>query len=209
MTARDQKSLKILIVLGVVLGITAVLSFRNSQPSVGAAPPPTATVASPATPPPSTPKQIAAANASDARIRLDLLKSDGNENEVGRNNLFQYRGNFSAQLGSTGGIPGARGGTGPTPPPAPPVFFPPTTPVNPGPPPPPPGPPPMQFKYDGFMRTPDGLVASLSDNTGHYSLREGDILIGRYRVAKVTDTIVEVEDLQVPRRQAFPRVQPQ
>ena len=73
MTARDQKSLKILIVLGVVLGITAVLSFRNSQPSVGAAQLPTAAVASPATPAPSKPKQIAAANASDARIRLDLI----------------------------------------------------------------------------------------------------------------------------------------
>ena len=66
----------------------------------------------------------------------------------------------------------------------------------------------MQFKYDGFLKTQNGLLASLSDNTAHYpNLREGDVLIGRYRIAKVTDAVVEVEDLQIPRRQAFARIQ--
>jgi pyruvate/2-oxoglutarate dehydrogenase complex dihydrolipoamide acyltransferase (E2) component len=215
MTAKDRKQLKVFVLLLVILGVTAILSFRTNQNPSASSPPPApadATSAKTAAPKtaakPSNSKQAAAAS-SDARIRLDWMKEDPQAYEVGRNNLFQYR--TGKAMGQTG-PPGVGRGSGnrqtqnlppapdetPVTPPTPAVFTPPQ----------PPPPPPMQFKYDGFLKTQAGLLASLSDNTAHYpNLREGDVLIGRYRIAKVTDAVVEVEDLQIPRRQAFARIQ--
>ena len=199
MTARDRKQLKAFVVLIVVLGVTVYLSvFRADRPSSSAAPPQT------------PPKDVAAAlqqsRASDARIRLDLMKTPAEGEEVGRHNLFQYR-----QARPAPQPPGPAGTQAQTQ--APPVVTPvtpppavltPTTPTRPTTPPV----PPMEFKYDGFLKTPNGLAATLSDRTNHYyNLKEDDVVLGRYRIARVTDAVVEVEDLEVPRRQAFARAQ--
>src|SRR5213594_3574797 len=139
MTARDGKQLKVFIVLLVILSVVAFLSFRINQPSSASVTPP-------------APKDVADSRqsaASDTRIRLDLMKQDSGE-EVGLNDLFQYH------MGRSGGSEESSGTAAQTPLDPPPEFPPPVTPTpatDPPRPALPPAPPPMQFSYDGFLKT--------------------------------------------------------
>ena len=67
----------------------------------------------------------------------------------------------------------------------------------------PPPPPPINLKYQGFAQSPD-LTAFLADDTRHYNVTVGEILMGRYRIISITDKTVEIEDLQFNRRQMLP-----
>ena len=81
MSKRDRQRLSILIVLLVVLGMTVVLGYRMNRPQI------TAAVQTPETKQPSPNQSI----ASDARIRLDLIEKPESSQNIGRNNVFQYR----------------------------------------------------------------------------------------------------------------------
>jgi hypothetical protein len=203
MTAKDRKLLKVFVVLVVILGVSAYLSlWMNLSSSDGST--------SLVTTPQDTQKNLAKDSGGDTRIRLNDLNRSGEGEEVGRVSLFSYRlgqpGRSGAGPGATSPQSSASQPSGVFPEPVTPTPIVPQQPV--GPPPPPPPPPMPQFKYDGFVRTPKGLAVSLSDQINHYyNLREDDVVLGRYRIARVTDTVVEVEDLEIPRRQAFSRAQ--
>jgi hypothetical protein len=179
MTKNDRQKLSILIVLLGVLGLTIGLGFRN-QPPATAAPPPTEQKTSSNPPAP-----------NDARIRVDLLEADKSPAGTVRKNVFQYY--------------------QPPPPPPPPRPDPPATPTQPvqmTPPvqPRPAQPPSISLKYHGFAVTnpEDSMTAFLADDSRHYNVTVGEVLMGRYRILSITDKSVDVEDLELNRRQTLP-----
>jgi hypothetical protein len=192
MTKADQQKLRILIILLIVLGITLFLSFRMNRT------PNPAVVQAEAQKPAVTPPV-----QTDARIRLDLLKKQTPGDDLGKKNLFQY---------------------GPPPaPPMPPQTKKPAVPPNqaatnsslntggsnPGFTAPPP-PPSIPLKYIGFAYIEPNsqhLIAALIDDTQHhFNAVEGDIFMGRYRVGRISDSSVDIEDMQFNRRQTLPLV---
>jgi hypothetical protein len=194
MSKKDRKQLGILAVLLAVLGVTVMFGYRMISPPVASTiqpPEPKKTSANPPAP-------------SDARIRLDLVeKSDAAEQENRRRNLFQY--------GQAPAPPApqqvARGPVVPNPNAAP-VVTPPPPVINMGPS-QRPAPPPIPLKYQGFatIQTPSGgFTAFLSDDTRHYNVTAGEVLMGRFRVLSITDKSVEVEDLEYNRRQTLPLI---
>jgi hypothetical protein len=192
MTKKDRTNLSILIVLLFVLGLTLVLVYRMNQPPTATiAAVPTAGAAKPSANPPT---------ANDARIRLDLVEKATDEGGIGKKNLFQYR-------------------QAPPPPPAPPrqgsiasalslpAVNPPAQQVVRSTPPAPPPPPPITLKYQGFAKSsPDAMTAFLADDTRHFNVTVGEVLMGRFRIAGITDKSVDVEDLEYNRRQILPLV---
>ncbi|HUI43838.1 MAG TPA: hypothetical protein VL523_17900 [Terriglobia bacterium] len=61
--------------------------------------------------------------------------------------------------------------------------------------PPPPPPPPVQFKAMGYQQDGDGQrIAYLSDDQDTYVVHQGQQFGQRFKVLKITDTSVEVED---------------
>jgi len=197
MTNPEQKKLRILVGLLIVLGITLFIGYRMNRTS------------NPAIVQAEDQKPVAAPPVqTDARIRLDLLNKEKSDEDLGKKNLFEY--GSPAQLPpsavSTGGNPAkpamppnAMGNanvnpnTGLTP-----------VPITRTPPPA----PPIPLKYIGFAYVEPNskrLIATLIDDTQHhFNAVEGDVFMGRYRVLHVTDTSVEVEDLQFNRRQTLP-----
>jgi hypothetical protein len=180
MTKQDRHKLNFLIALLVVLGVTLYIAYGRTQ-----APDPAVVQAE-------AQKKAAAAASSDARIRLDLL-DQSRVGEPGKSNLFQYR---SSQ---TPASPAPASPEAAIPAPSPPVR-----PANP----PPPPPPPIPLKYVGFgyiEPNSKALIATLFDDTlqKHFNAVEGEVWVGRYRILRITNTSVEVEDLEYNRRQTF------
>jgi hypothetical protein len=193
MNQPDQKKLRILMLLLIVLGVTLLIGYwmnRTPDPAVVQA---------------EAPKPAALApRQTDARIRLDLLKNQAPDGDLGKKNLFQYgpppappappkpRGAQNQAPGNLNPNPGSLATNIPSGPPAPPP------------------PPPIPLKYIGFAYLEPNsqhLIAALSDDTQHhFNAVEGDIFMGRYRVGRVTATSVDVEDLQSNRRQTLPLV---
>jgi len=186
MSKQDRQKLSILVVLIGVLALTVVLGFRMNQPPITAAVQPSVQKTS-ANPP----------AANDARILLDLVeKSGGTDGNIGKRNLFQYQQAPPPPVSAS-----ARGAAPPPTPPAPTTIPLQTRPAG------PPQPPPIGLKYQGFAATlaPNrGFTAFLSDDSRHYNVTVGEVLMGRFRIASITDTAVEVEDLQNNRRQILP-----
>jgi len=183
MTVREKKQLKILMVLLVILGVALYMSYgMNRTPAVPQ-------VASPA----EQRAEAALPSGGGARIRLDLMKPDDKDGDVGRNNLFQYRKPPAPPAPQIQSAP-------------PPIQAPPANPQW-----RPPPPPPIAFKYEGWGQVNGKLTAFLSyDANGRptqYNATEGEVLMGRYRVARVAESVVEIEDLESKRRQIFPRAQ--
>lgn len=193
MTKQDRQRLKILIVLLLVLGLTLALGSRlNREPiMVNVQAGESKTSANPPA-------------ASDARIRIDLVEKPEESQDAGRTNIFQYRQGKPAPVAPNpsqpGGVVPAPAGTGP-------AMNQPMLQRPAGPPPPPP-PPPIPLKYLGFavVSSQNGsLVAVLGDDMNrHYNVTAGEVLFGRYRVTRITDSSVEVEDLEYNRRQTLP-----
>ena len=191
MTKQDRQKLLFLVILLAVLAATITLGYRMNRP-------PTTTTAAA-----QQPEQKISSNppaASDARIRLDLVENpNAADEDAGKRNLFQY-------------------GQPPAPPitarpPLPNTFPPPVNtapsqavPRPPGPVTPPP-PPPINLKFQGLftVKEPGGaLIAVVADDSRHYNVKTGEILMGRYRIASISDKQVEVEDLEYNRRQTLP-----
>lgn len=188
MTPKDKQRLKILVLLLLVLGLTFTFAYQMKRPSTASA-----VESRPQTPPGTAAKPP---EASDARIRLDLLQKDpAAAGEVGDTNVFQYRTGRSAAT-----QPGATTDPGGMLPPPELITERPTS-ITP---PPPPPPPPIPLKYNGYADATNGLTAFLTDDQRSYDVSAGDVLMGRYRIVRVTTANVEVEDLEHNRRQVLP-----
>ena len=194
MSKQERQKLSILVVLLVVLGLTVVLAYRMNQPD-------TTNAVQQVPAPPKVLSEKPAAQV-DAKLRLDLVEKQSGEESAGRRDVFQYH---------------------QTPPPAPPasqrglmpskatrptdIGFPPAQ-VRQIPP-APPGPPPIPLKYQGYAAStvPSGsFTAFLADDSRHYNVTVGEVLMGRYRILGISDKTVDVEDLEYQRRQSLPIV---
>ena len=174
---------QLLIVLVAGLGLTTFIGYRMSRP------------ANPAIVQAGGSRTAAAVpSQSNARIRLDLLDRKNEDETVGDKNLFQY-GQRQAPLAAP-----PAGPQSPQPQPQS------NTPVAPAVRPQQP-PPPIPLKYVGFAfvePNSKALIATLLDDSQrHFNAVEGDVYLGRYRVARITETTLEVEDLEFNRRQTL------
>jgi hypothetical protein len=183
MTTSDKKKLVLLVLLVVGGAASYVWTYRTPADTSAAA---SDAAKSPVKGAPIKPGQ-------EGEIKIALLKGIGTD-DVGRRNLFQFR---------------------PKPVPAPPPAIRPTTVPTTFVPAPPPGPPPViippfkPFRYEGFSTVKDGgkLLASVTESGNTYTVREGECLLGNYCISKLTETMVEIEDLQQKRKQTFMRAQ--
>ncbi|PYS24604.1 MAG: hypothetical protein DMG11_24210 [Acidobacteria bacterium] len=179
MSKKDRQKVSILVVLLGVLGLTLVLAYRMNKPAS------TAAVQSPETKP-----APSAQTATDAKIRLDELENQ-EAADAGRTNVFQYRETRGAPGSS---VPGSSG-IAPPPPPAPVVPTPAPGPIRP-------------TVTQGFAvvssPTPKLTAFLQDDSQRHFNVTVGEVLLGRYRIATITDTSIEIEDLQFNRRQVLP-----
>jgi hypothetical protein len=194
MNKQDRQKYSVLAVLLAVLGLTLFMGYRMYQP------PTAATV--------QVPEQKTSANPpapSDARIRLDLVeKPEAADDDVGKKNVFQYRlAPPPTTAPGRGGMPSISASM---PPVTTPLILPPPT----GPPPPPP-PPPIPLKYQGYAvsKMPAGLTAFLVDDARptdikHFNVSTGEVLMGRYRIASISEKSIDIEDLEYNRRQTLP-----
>jgi hypothetical protein len=187
MIAEKKKQVQTLAVLVVVLAaVVAYTYLANRTPSAGAAPSPADKIT----------RTAPLATAGTAQIRLDLIGGKDDKEIVGRRNVFQYY------------VP-------PKPPPPPPPPPPPVTASrgnsqsqNPPPPPPPPFSALSTFKFDGvgIVAKPGKLVASIMEGTNNrYNVTEGEYILGRYRINRITENSVEIEDVDQNRRQTYTR----
>ena len=183
MTASDKKKTAILVVLLIVAGVTWGWMYRSGTT---ASTPEAQTKGAKG---PKVPKAV-----QSAQIRLDLLESE-TAADVGRKNLFQYR---QAPL-----PPKPVEAIRPyVPPPitTPPVSSGPITPAQ---------PPFKTFRYEGFSadKKTGTILASISEGGNTYEVREGDCVMGQYCVRRLTETLLEIEDLQLKSSRTFTRVQ--
>jgi hypothetical protein len=195
MTKQDRQKISILGVLLAVLASVVFMVFRMNEPGT------TTTAAVQA---PEAPKISVNPPASiDASLRKDLLDKHDNGQEIGKKNIFEYRqappppapgpprGSrttpFQSNRGGIGSVPGNI----PTPTQQPPL------------------PPQIPLKYVGYLALDApgaGFTAVLADDSRHYNVTAGEVLMGRYRVLTISDKIVDVEDLEYKRRQSLPIV---
>jgi len=190
MKKQDRQKLSVLGVLLVVLGLTSVLAYRMNRPETTAAVQPQ--------PPRGKTSQKPPAPSQD-HIRLDLLEKNDSEEGIGKRNLFQYR---QAPAPPPPALGGPRGATGPMMP-QPQLTEGPPPPPQPQLPPGPPPPPPITLKYQAlYVVSPEngGPTAVLADDSRHYNVKVGEILLGRFRILTINDKSVEVEDLTYNRR---------
>lgn len=180
MTASDKRKTQVLVLL--LMTAAGTWYFVARPPVVPAAKATTAKAQG---------KQ-ASKGVPDAQIRLGLLEDAAATGNVGRKNIFQYR-------------------QKPAPPKPPEIYRPPPPVVSQAPPlivSQPNLPPPFKaFRYEGYSSKGGRLIASLSEGSGTYQVTEGECLMGQYCIRKLTETSVEIEDLQLKRRQSFLRVQ--
>jgi hypothetical protein len=183
MTASDKKKTGILVVLLIVAGVVWGWTYWSGTEAS------TPEAAVKGAKGPKVPAVV-----QTAQIRLDLLENEAAES-VGRKNLFQYR-------------------QAPAPPkpvetsrifaPAPITTAPPANPV----PYTPPAPQSKAFRYEGFSGGKSGgLLASISEGGTTYKVRVGDCVMGQYCVRRLTDTLIEIEDLQLKSTRTFTRNQ--
>lgn len=183
MTATDKKKTMLLGLLLVLAGVSWYFVFSPIMfPSTGSAP------ANPGGPGRRQPIKV----VPSAVINLSMLEKPS-ESAVGQKNLFVYP-------------PKAP----PKPPvaPAPPQVFvqPPVQP--PAPPPVPPTPPFRAFKYEGMSvgKESGKVLAAISEGGNVYQLELGHCIQGTYCISRLSETEVEIEDLQLKRKQTFRRV---
>jgi len=186
MNAEKKKQLQTLLALVVVLvAVGAYTYWTNRTPSTGVTVSPAAKAA----------RAAALPNSGNAQIRLDLIdKMD--QSAVGRRNVFQYY------------VPPP---PPPKPAPAPPPYVPPAV-GNPTPPRPVAPVAPFSalstFKCDAIIiaAKPGKWMASISEGTtNRYNVIEGEYIQGRYRINRITENSVEIEDVDQNRRQTYTR----
>jgi hypothetical protein len=182
MTTSDKKKTSILVLLLLVAGLSWYFMNRPAGTS--------ANLVSKG-----SVKPKAAGNANqEAQIHIELV-SDTSGVNIGQKNLFSYRQQ--------------------------PVAVKPPEPVRQVPPQPNPpmrvdqlpvqqqAPPPWKaFRYEGFSLAKGGKpLGSISEGGTTYEVKEGDCMMGQYCVTRLTETIAEIDDLQLKRKQTFTRVQ--
>jgi hypothetical protein len=194
MTKQDRQKLSILGILLAVLASVVVMVVRMNEPAA------TTTAAVPTQEPPKV--SVNPPAPIEASLRKDLLDKPDTGQVIGKKDIFQYRQAPppppppGPPRGSNTPFQATGGGTGSVP------IFP--TPVQ-----QPPLPPQIPLKYVGYltMDAPGGgFTAVLSDDSRHYNVTAGEVLMGRYRVLTISDKIVDVEDLEYKRRQSLPIV---
>jgi hypothetical protein len=193
MSKQERQKLSILVVLLVVLVLTLVLAYRMNQPdttnAVQQAPAPVKVSEKP-------PAQV------DAKLRLDLVEKQSGDENAGRKDVFQYH-----QTPPPAPPASQRGAIPPQATSRPDIGLP-TTQVRQVPTGPPP-PPPIPLKYQGYAAStvPGGsFTAFIADDSRHYNVTVGEVLMGRYRILGISDKTVDVEDLEFQRRQSLPIV---
>jgi len=191
MTKQDRQKASVLVVLLAVFGLTVVLGYRMNQPDTTAAVQLSEQPKTSANPP----------AANDAQIRLDLLdRPERAEGEVGKKDVFKYH-EAPPPPPPVKPVPSQ-----PAPPPRGPGSIASATGPTPTTPPGPPPPPPIPLKYQGYatVSSPgNGFTAFVSDESRHYNVAVGEVLMGRYRILAISAKSVEVEDLEYKRRQTL------
>lgn len=189
MIAEKKKQLQTLLALVGLLAVVGAYTYWNNRiPVTGVATTPSAKAARAAQLP----------SGGNAEIRLDLIRDKLDNSAVGRRNVFQYYVPPPAPK--------------PSPPPAS-AYVPPRTVVDPGPPRPIVQPPPFSalstFKYDGvgMVAKPGKPMASIKEGeTNRWNVTEGEYILGRYRIVRITENSVEIEDVDQNRRQVYTRL---
>jgi hypothetical protein len=186
MTASDKKKTAVLVLLLVGAGLSWFYVYRPT-----ADPASDVTVKTPA-------KAKPAKVGQEAQIRVDMVENTSAVN-VGQTNLFQYRQKpvvskqpepartiTNQQVISTGS------------------STPQTTIIA-----PPPPQPWRAFRYEGFSVSKGGgkILGSITEGGNTYEVKEGDCMMGQFCVTRLTEALVEIEDLQLKRKQTFTRVQ--
>jgi hypothetical protein len=169
-----------------------------STPAAGGTAPRTAVVATGAAEMPSSHSikrrypGISLAQTLDPRLRLDLLQdTEGMRYEGKGRNVFQEQLEDIPQAKYPGSTD--MGGKGPKPPRPP---WPVPTPVP---------PPPINLKFYGWASQPgEPKAIFLTQGENAYVAHEGDIVARRYKVLKIGDKAVEVEDMLNNHRQSIP-----
>jgi hypothetical protein len=182
MTASDKKKTVVLVLL---LGGVVASWYNFYRPSTAVGVNATTKAAAKAKPP--KVKQ-------EAQIRTDMINKPTSVN-VGKKNLFAY-GQKPAPPKPAAGPPAAQQ-----------VFTP--APVTNNTPATPTVQPFRNFRYEGFSQAMNStrLLASISEGGNTYEVSEGACVMGQYCVTRVTESLVEIEDLILKRRQTFTRVQ--
>jgi hypothetical protein len=138
-------------------------------------------------------KPMAQRTIPDARIQLGLLDAARPPGSIGQNDIFRYRQRpLAASSPGPIAVNAAKSSTGRT------ADAPPQAPVQPL---------AKAWKYEGFTRSGDNLVASLTEgNTTYPVVTLGDCLMGQYCVRSLAENVIEIEDVQLRQRRSFPRV---
>ena len=186
MTGKNRRRLKILVLLLSVLASTIWIGQQISQtPAASTA----QTLGSTPTPP------VPATGLSEFEVAGGWMIAPGEgEGAPVRRNPFEYGPEPLPPPPATP-LPGEPGGASPAAMPAPPA--------------PPPPPPPIPFKYNGYavIDAERGQIrAFLFEEDKLFLVSEAEVLMGRYRVNQITETFVEVEDLEFGRRQRLPLI---
>ena len=180
MTTSDKKKTQVLLGLLVVAGLTWVFVYRGEDVETAQRK--------------GKNKPMVQRVIPEATIQLGLLDDAARFGAIGQNDIFRYRQKPLAAV-SPGPVPVpvAQNPTGMTP-----IL---QT--------PPPAPPPSKaWKYEGFTKSGDKVVASLTEgNTSYPVVTLGDCLMGVYCVRSLAENVIEIEDLQLRQRRSFLRVQ--
>ena len=72
-------------------------------------------------------------------------------------------------------------------------------------------PPFKPFRYESVVKgamsgTLTGYLTDGNTNFAPFPIKEGEFILGQYRVARLTENMVEIEDTVNKRRQSFPKV---
>ena len=172
-TERRQRAL-----LGVLVVVLLALAIYRLLPATSATAPPSSNRQAVATRGTGRAEQAAAAQSAPGApdVHLEALEAEKPKPAGTDRNLFRYK-------------PKA-----PPPPPGPPPSAAPvvSAPVPTGPPPPPPLPP-IPLKFIGIMGPENSKIAVLSDSKGPpIPAKEGELVLGQYRVLKIGVESVEV-----------------
>jgi hypothetical protein len=185
MTASDKKKTVVLVLLLAGAGLSWYYVYR---PTTGAA----ADVAAKA-PPKTKPVKI----GQDAAIRIDMVPNTSAVS-IGQINLFDYRQKPvpkpTEQVRPVIQQPNFQSIAQSNPPP----------PIQPAP------QPWKAFRYEGFSVSKNGgkILASITEGGVTYEVREGGCF-GQYCVTRLTESLVELEDILLMRKQTFTRTQVQ
>lgn len=192
--AENRKKLIAAIVLMVlaVFGVYSLLSRPKTPAAAPAAAPATASARRPATRRGASRGTAPAGENLDPTLRLDLLRaSEGMKYEGTGRNIF--RGEGGGELPKPAANPLKDAAAKPAPP------------VPTGPPPP----PPINLKFYGFANRPGDPAKKvfLSEGDNIFIAGEGEVVNRRYKVVKIGQSSVEIEDLLYNNKRTIPLTQ--